>query len=42
MNNKKEHSDKRAARQGAEGDIAEPNRIGAATPYDFEGSVAKT
>ena len=37
MNNKKEHSDKKPARQGAEEDIAEPNRIGGSTPYDFEG-----
>ena len=37
MNNKTEHSDKRAARQGAERVIGEPNKIGASTPYDFEG-----
>ena len=37
MNNKTEHSDNRAARQGAERDIGEPNKIGASTPYDFEG-----
>jgi Transposase DDE domain group 1 len=37
VNNKTEHSDNRAARQGAEPDIAEPNKIGASTPYDFEG-----
>ena len=30
--NKKEHSDKRPAKQGAEAVIAEPNKIGAATP----------
>jgi hypothetical protein len=36
VNNKREHSDKRPAKQGAEVVIAEPNRIGAATPYDFE------
>src|SRR6516164_5644601 len=32
-----ENSDKRAARQGAGRDIAEPNQIGASTPYDFAG-----
>jgi hypothetical protein len=37
VNNKTQHSDKNSARQGLEGDIAEPNRIGASTPYDFEG-----
>ena len=37
MNNRIEHSDKRAVRQGAERVIAEPNKIGASTPYDFEG-----
>ena len=36
MNNKTEHSDKQPARQGAEEVIAEPNKIGASTPYDFE------
>ena len=36
MNNKKEHSDKRPAKQGAEGVIAEPNKITASTAYDFE------
>ena len=36
MNNKKEHSDKRPAKQGPEEVIAEPNKIGASTPYDFE------
>ena len=36
MNNKREHSDKQPARQGAEEVIAEPNKIGASTPYDFE------
>src|SRR5437763_1389863 len=35
VNNRTKHSDKRHARQGAERDIAEPNRIGSATPYDF-------
>src|SRR6267378_6044822 len=33
---KKKHSDKNRAKQGVEEVIAEPNRIGAATPYDFE------
>jgi hypothetical protein len=37
VNNKAQHSDKSSARQGVERDIAEPNRIGASTPYDFEG-----
>ena len=37
MNNKKEHSDKKPARQGVAEVIAEPNNIGASTPYDFEG-----
>ncbi len=36
MNNKREHSDKRPAEQGAADVIAEPNKIGASTPYDFE------
>jgi hypothetical protein len=36
VNNKREHSDKRPAEQGAEEVIAEPNKIGASTPYDFE------
>ncbi len=36
VNNKKEHSDKKPATQGAEQVIAEPNKIGASTPYDFE------
>jgi hypothetical protein len=35
--NKREHSEKRPAKQGAEDIIAEPNKIGASTPYDFEG-----
>src|ERR1700730_7181313 len=35
--NTKEHSEKKAARQGPEGVIGEPNKIGASTPYDFEG-----
>jgi hypothetical protein len=34
--NKKEHSDKKPAKQGAEAVIPEPNKIGASTPYDFE------
>jgi Transposase DDE domain group 1 len=34
--NKKEHSDKGPAKQGAGEDIGEPNKIGASTPYDFE------
>src|SRR3979490_1936973 len=34
--NKKKHSDKNGAKQGAEEVIAEPNKIGAATHYDFE------
>jgi hypothetical protein len=36
VSNKKEHSDKRPAKQGAEGVIAEPNKITSATAYDFE------
>ncbi len=36
MNNKREHSDKEPARQGVGEVIAEPNKIGASTPYDFE------
>ena len=36
QNNKKEHSDKRPAKQGAEGVIAEPNKITSSTAYDFE------
>jgi hypothetical protein len=34
--NTNEHSDKRPAKQGAGEVIGEPNKIGAATPYDFE------
>jgi len=34
--NKKKHSDKDRAKQGAEEVAAEPNKIGAATHYDFE------
>jgi len=37
VNNKKEHSDKKPARQGAGEDSAEPIKIGASTPYDFAG-----
>ena len=36
MNNKKEHIVKRPAKQGPEEVIAEPNKIGSSTPYDFE------
>src|SRR2546426_3351365 len=36
VNNKKEHSVKKPAKQGPEEVIAEPNKIGASTPYDFE------
>ena len=36
VNNRNEHSGKKPARQGAEDDIAEANKIGASTPYDFE------
>ena len=35
--NKKEHSDKGSVKQGAGEDVGEPNKIGASTPYDFEG-----
>src|SRR6202158_5626713 len=34
--NRKEHSDKKPAKQAAEEVIAEPNKIGSSTPYDFE------
>jgi hypothetical protein len=34
--NRKKHSDKKPAKQAAEEVMAEPNRIGGATPYDFE------
>jgi len=37
VSNKTKHSDRKPARQGAEKDIAEPNKIGASTPYDFDG-----
>jgi hypothetical protein len=33
---KREHSENQLAKQGAGAEIAEPNRIGASTPYDFE------
>lgn len=36
MNNKGEHNVKRPAKQGLERVVAEPNKIGASTPYDFE------
>jgi hypothetical protein len=34
--NRKEHSDKKPAKQAAEAVTSEPNKIGASTPYDFE------
>ena len=36
MINRKEHSDKKPAKQAVEAVIPEPNKIGASTPYDFE------
>jgi hypothetical protein len=36
VNDKKEHRVKRRAKQEPERVIAEPNKIGASTPYDFE------
>ena len=36
MNDKKEHSGKKPARQGVAEVIAEPNKISASTPYDFQ------
>ena len=36
MINTTEHIDRRPAKQGAEEVMAEPNRIGASTPYGFE------
>jgi Transposase DDE domain group 1 len=36
VNNTTEHSDKRSVKQGPEDVQAEPNKIGASTPYDFE------
>src|ERR1700690_4002047 len=35
--NKTEHSDKSSVKQGAGEGIGEPNKIGASTPYGFEG-----
>jgi len=37
VNNRKKHTDKVPAKQGADAVISEPNKIGASTPYDFEG-----
>jgi hypothetical protein len=37
VKNRNKHSDKTAAKQGAEKVAPEPNRIGASTPYDFNG-----
>jgi hypothetical protein len=37
VKNKTEHSDKEPAKQGAGEVIGELNKIGASTPYDFEG-----
>jgi hypothetical protein len=34
--NRKEDIDKTPVRQGVEAVMAEPNKIGASTPYDFE------
>jgi hypothetical protein len=34
--NSREHSEKRPAKQGPQAVIAEPNKIGVSTPYDFE------
>src|SRR6516162_6995189 len=36
VNNKTEHNCKTPAKQGPEEVITEPNKIGAATPFDFE------
>jgi len=36
VSNKREHSENRPVRQGSGEVIAEPNKIGASTPYDFE------
>jgi hypothetical protein len=36
VNNKREHSVKKAVKQGPQEVIAEPNKIGASTPFDFE------
>src|SRR5262245_32216241 len=38
VNNKNEHTRKPPAKQGAEAIIPKPIKIGAATPYDFQGS----
>ena len=38
VNNKREHSEKTPAKQGAEAVIPKPNKIGASTPYDFNGT----
>jgi hypothetical protein len=35
--NKKKDTDKTLAKQGADAVLSEPNKIGASTPYDFEG-----
>ena len=37
MINRKKHSDKQTAKQAAEEVIAEPNKIGASTPFNFSG-----
>ena len=36
MINRKKHSDKTPAKQGADAVISEPNKIGPSTPYDFD------
>lgn len=36
MKNRREHSEKGPAKQGAGEPVAEPNKIGASTPYDFD------
>ena len=36
MKNRREHSEKSPVNQGREAVIAEPNKIGAGTPFDFE------
>ena len=36
MKNRREHSEKSPVKQGLEAVIAEPNKIGANTTYDFE------
>ena len=41
MNNKKEHIVKRPDKQGPEKVNAEPNKIGASTPYDFEAKTSR-